>query len=181
MIGRAAAAAEEGARRLDGDRLDRLFRAEAPRIVRFFERRSIDADEARDLTHEVFVRVAGIETGTRLRNPAAYIQRVARNLLFDRSRRNAVPSSPVHVELAHADAVPTPPRQSEAIEYEETYAAYLRALAGLSARTREVFLLQRRDGYTYREIGVRLGISIGTVEYHMTRALLHLASALEIE
>ncbi len=41
----------------------------------------------------------------------------------------------------------------------------------LSPRTREIFLMQRLDGYKYREIAARLGISQGAVEKHMAKAM----------
>ena len=45
------------------------------------------------------------------------------------------------------------------------------ALLRLSPRTREIFLAHRLDGYTYSEIAHRTGLSVKTVEKHMTRAI----------
>lgn len=45
----------------------------------------------------------------------------------------------------------------------------------LSPRTREIFLMQRLDGYKYREIADRLEISQSAVEKHMAKAMTFLA------
>lgn len=45
------------------------------------------------------------------------------------------------------------------------------ALDRLSARSREIFLLSRRDQLSYKEIADRLGISVKAVEKHMSRSL----------
>lgn len=46
-----------------------------------------------------------------------------------------------------------------------------RAVLDLSPRVREVFQLRWHEGLKYRQIATRLGISIKTVEMHMTTAL----------
>jgi RNA polymerase sigma factor (sigma-70 family) len=45
------------------------------------------------------------------------------------------------------------------------------ALARLPPRTRAVFVLQRRDGFTLDEIGARLGISRSAVKKHLAKAV----------
>ena len=41
----------------------------------------------------------------------------------------------------------------------------------LSARTREIFLLHRLEGFTYDEIAQRMRMSVRTVEKHIARAV----------
>jgi RNA polymerase sigma-70 factor (ECF subfamily) len=54
-----------------------------------------------------------------------------------------------------------------------------RSLRRLPDRTREIFLLNRREGMKYREIADRLSISVKTVEAHMGRALKDLRESLK--
>ena len=58
-------------------------------------------------------------------------------------------------------------------------AAYDAALASLPLRTRQIFIMNRADEKTYHEIRRELGISIGTVEYHMMKALTCIRQAID--
>lgn len=49
----------------------------------------------------------------------------------------------------------------------------------LTPRTRQVFSLQRIEGLTYTEIAQALGITMGTVEKHVTTALRFLMQRLD--
>ncbi|WP_230280420.1 RNA polymerase sigma factor [Croceicoccus sp. Ery15] len=60
-----------------------LYAAEAPRLHRFFRRRTACPDEAQDLVQETFTRVIGHDVPTTLRNPSGYLTRIAQNLLRD--------------------------------------------------------------------------------------------------
>lgn len=152
------------------DGIGDLFEAEAPRLHRYFRQKTGDSDAAADLVQDSFLKmVAAPRTG--LANPAAYLQRIARNLLADRFRKGQRQGRRDHISLDECD-VAVPPVQEELYRYEQ-------AVAGLSEKTRVVFLLQRVEGLTYEQISRKLGISISTVEYHMMRALAHIDRVLE--
>ena len=55
--------------------------------------------------------------------------------------------------------------------YEELESIYNNAVNNLSPRCREIFLLSRRDNLSNKEIALKLGISIKTVEKNITKAL----------
>jgi RNA polymerase sigma-70 factor (ECF subfamily) len=69
------------------------------------------------------------------------------------------------------DAHRSPGRSDDAIAHHEALTAIRAAIAELPDRTREVFLLNRDAGLSYREVAMRLGITVKTVEFHMGRAL----------
>ncbi len=154
--------------------LDLLFRSEAPRLLRFFRGRTRNAEAASDMVQDAFVRLAGRSERGDLSNPAAYLQRIARNMLIDRKRRTA----PIELPIEEQDLT-VPPRQEEGLAARDLLRLYEEAVAGLSDKTRTVFLLQRVEGLTYEQIRTRLGISIATVEYHMMRAIAHIDRMLD--
>lgn len=159
--------------------LDQLFRNEAPRLTRFFHRRLHGADDAPDLVQEAFARLASFMARETLRHPAPYLQRIARNLLFERTRRRARDGVAAHLPLGEGPEPAMRAEQEDRIGASDVMRIYRRALDELPAKTRTVFLLHRVDELTYREIGEQLGISIPTVQYHVARSLAHIDAALE--
>jgi len=161
----------------DASRLDGLFRSEAPRLQRYFRQKTGDREVASDLVQDSFVRlVSAYNAG--LGNPAAYLQRIARNLVFDRYRREGRSSADVDLPLDYCD-VAIPPMQEDGLTARDLLRLYETAIKGLSDKTRTVFLLSRVEGLTYEAIRLRLGVSMGTVEYHMMRAIAHVDRVLE--
>ncbi|WP_369801432.1 RNA polymerase sigma factor [Novosphingobium sp. Fuku2-ISO-50] len=157
--------------------LDHAFRNEGPSLLRYLGRRA-GYDAAPDMLQEVFVRAAGSAQVGRLNNPAAFLRRVARNLLIDRSRRRGADDVIVFPldEEQHAASLP---EQEHHLEARDLMRLYEGAVDALPEKTRRVFLMHRVDELSYREIHERLGISIATVEYHMMKALAQIARAVD--
>ncbi len=154
--------------------IERLYETEAPRLLRYF-RGKTDRHAAPDLVQEAFARLAAIGRFADLANPAAYLQRIARNILADRAHSHI--RDTLHVELTEWDAAAAP-EQEQALHVEDLLRTFEEAISALPERTRTIFLLQRADGLTYRQISARLGVSLWAVEHHMKRALAHLDRAL---
>ena len=132
------------------------------------------------MVQETFARLACFMARRPLSNPAPYLRRIARNLLFDRSKRLEHRLEHRHVPLDPTTEPSIVPDQEHRIEAEEVMIAYRRALAELPRKTRDIFLLHRMDELTYRDISARLQISIPTVQYHVARALAHIDAALDL-
>lgn len=171
--------AEGGASCLSSADLAQLFRAEQPALSRAVRRRIGDAEEAADLVQDAFARLIQARPAAVLRAPKAYLQRIVSNLLRDRYKRAEHRFVVRDGGVLEPPLVTVPPEQSWAIEAKELMTAYAAAVAALTPRTREVFLLHRVEELRYREIAERLGITVATVEYHMARALAELDKALD--
>jgi RNA polymerase sigma-70 factor (ECF subfamily) len=139
--------------------------------------RSVGADAASDMVQDVFCRAAGSEQANDLRNPGGFLRRIARNLLVDRIRRQRRHGADLAFDEAR-DASCAPDQEHE-IEAADLMRVYERALDGLPARTRQIFLLHRVEERSYREIHEFLDISIAGVEYHMMKALASIAKAVD--
>jgi RNA polymerase sigma factor (sigma-70 family) len=158
--------------------LDRLYRAQAPRLRRFFSRRTSPQD-ANDLVNESFLRLANAPVAERggVEREEAYLQQIANNVLRNRARaafHRTTASLDPDDELPHPTADLT-----TLIETRDELARLEEVLQRLNPKTREIFLAHRIDGATYAEIAGRLGLSVKGVEWHMSKAiaLLHRAVA----
>lgn len=155
--------------------LDALYRAEEPKLHRFFRRRLRSGEDAHDMVQEAFTRFAGIAANAMPDRPAAYLQRIASNLLIDLGRR-----APLWAEAIETE-IPVRAEQEDAIAAADVMAIYRRTMDAMPERTRTVFLLHRVEELPYREIGARLGISIPAVQKHVAKALERIALALHVE
>ena len=166
---------EDGSKR----HVDLLYRDQAGALQRRLRAQVGSPEEASDIVQEAFSRLLGARSGQSLLNPGAFLNRIVRNLLIDRSRRHAV--RPPFVPLEFGTDVAVPADQGQALELDQMRQRYREIVDALPPRTREVFLLHRIDELGYREIAERLGISIRTVEWHIAQAIYRIGKGLDGE
>jgi RNA polymerase sigma factor (sigma-70 family) len=151
-------------------------------LMSFFLHRVRDRSQAEDLTQEVLLRVIRACEWDLIENAEGYIFKAAANLLNDhrrRAQRNPTLSSqPIEEALAeelHSELVED--RSPERVLLgEATLAEVLQALEELSELTRNVFILFRLENMKQKDIAALYGIGRSTVEKHVMRAVLHLAT-----
>jgi RNA polymerase sigma factor (sigma-70 family) len=147
---------------------DALVRRYREPLKRFFQRRLRDRAEAEDLAQEVLLRLARQHSLVRQTRPA-YIFLTARSVLLDRVRRDRVrEQGGLHENDDSALEVPSAERVYSA---QERVARVEKLLEALTPRAREVFMMHRIEGLAYTEIARALGITLSTVEKHMSAAL----------
>lgn len=146
-----------------------VYRAEYPRLLRRLTPR-IGPDEARDFAQEAFARLHHSGKLPVLDQPGAYLNRIARNLLIDRTRRQQRTGAIFH-PLDEGQDAPTRPEQEWRIEEKDLQRFYRRTVRAMPPKTRRVFVMHRIHRLTYKEIAAELGVCVETIEYHMARAL----------
>jgi RNA polymerase sigma-70 factor (ECF subfamily) len=169
----------------DAAAFDRLVHERSGEVYALLYRLTEDAEEARDLTQETFLRV--FQNIERFRGDAdlkTWIYRIAINQArnrwrwWRRRRREATVSidasfgereEPLSDSLR--DSQPDPEQETLARERETTLRT---ALHSLSRPFREVLILRDVEGLSYEEIAVALDMSLGTVKSRLSRGRLEL-------
>ena len=124
--------------------------------------------EAADLAQDTFLRLLGKHDAAPLREPRGYLATIARGLLIDRYRRQALEQAYLEALAQQAEPISIC-AETHAIII-ETLLAIDRLLDRLGARTRAIFLLAQIEELSYVDIGRRLGVSLPTVKKHLVRA-----------
>ena len=150
-----------------------LYRSTFPDLVRFLHRKVWDAERARDLAQEAFVRALRHEPN----RPRAWLFQVAANLARDEARM--VIRRKKHLVLLKADAearedgVQDP---GQDMAEREQWGRVREALDALSDKDREALLLWDA-GQSYTEIAKHTGLAVGAVGTTLARARRRLAEA----
>ncbi|NYD90051.1 RNA polymerase sigma factor [Sphingomonas melonis] len=154
--------------------------AELDGRLRRFVGRLAPREEPADIVQEAWVRaLPGLCRGHVL-DPAAYLFRVVRSVVIDRSARQRraaqllVDGGDRLEEVADCTASP----ETQALARDQI--ARIRALADtLPPRAREAFLMRRFEDLDQATIAQRMNISRGMVEKHLRLALAHIARHLD--
>jgi len=100
----------------DNHHLEALLRREMPRLLRYFRRWRNRQDGPSDLVQEVFARAYNLSGFHSTAKPEAYLQRIARDLLFERSRSDRRRAH-LHVRLERPNEASALATQEDAVAF----------------------------------------------------------------
>lgn len=144
-------------------------------LLRFLSRRISCAEAAQDIFQETFIRYAGYSDKSTVENPRAFIFRIAANLAVDHLRSRS------RQPLQELQNPPEDGDESEGLSLsvertvisQQQLEQLIAALAELSPKCREVFILLKLKHCSYAEVEQRLGISQTMIFKYLTQALSH--------
>lgn len=137
-----------------------------------------DLDEAEDIVQDCFVRLLeanrlesmeihssdkSLLTSPQLKS---FLYTSVRNACIDKLRRK----NPILQDVSPSDLQGTI-SDEQAVDSSSREALLWTAIEQLPERCREIFLMSKRDGLTYREIAEELELSEKTVEHQISKAL----------
>jgi RNA polymerase sigma-70 factor (ECF subfamily) len=161
------------------------------RIYNICYRFAGSADDAQDLTQEVFIKMYRTLTSYDVERGAfmTWVTTITRNLLVDHFRKSLQDRLTDSIDVApseHEDAMPmsdriqdktpTPDARAQSRETRETVH---RALQKLSPELREAVILRDLQDMDYREIATVLRVPEGTVKSRINRGRAELARLLQ--
>lgn len=142
--------------------------------------RSLSSADIDDLIQEAYARL-WLADFDRIEDGRRYFYSVVRNLLLEQARRaRIVPMERMgEIEsLRFASEEPGPDRHFSG---RQEVQRLQRAIATLPPQCRRAFELQRFSELSLREVAGELGVSIKTVEKHLSKALSRVIAALTAE
>lgn len=139
-------------------------------IKNFLYYKSGDGDLAEDITQDVFMKLWDKRDDVQQETVKSYLYTIANNMLLNKIRHDKVVLTFAEKQNKHQE------EQSPefALEEKEFKAELERVISAMPEKQREVFLMNRIEEMTYKEIADRLELSVKAVEKRMHGALSHI-------
>lgn len=166
------------------DPLVEVYLERRANLVRFFAARAGSMAVAEDLAQELYLKLAARPADTPAESPLALLYRIATNLALDRARgearaaaRDAAWRRTAHTEVGGEDVAGEPPAD-EAAASRQRLRQLVDAAAELPPQMQRAFRLHKLQGLSHAETARAMGISVKSVEKHVSAALRALAARL---
>ena len=150
------------------------FLANEKALRRYIARFCAEPQDVEDLAQETFLSGFAAEMRTEIREPKAFLFRIARNLVFSARRQKRRRPNQGLEELGGSDLLMDEDQMDAAawLDGRRKLALLAQAVAHLPPQCRKAFLLRRVDGLEYKQIANRMNISVSSVEKHVANGLL---------
>ena len=145
-------------------------------LFQFLSRRVRAAVDIEDLAQETYLRLLRARDLAEVRNPQAYLLRVASHVILE--WRDHQPQADSMVALEEDQLVDEYPPEFE-VEAGLSQRRLEQTLATVSPTMRAVLLLRLRDERSYKDIAQDLGITVRQVRRYLARGYDRLREALE--
>jgi RNA polymerase sigma-70 factor (ECF subfamily) len=156
------------------DSFTALYRREAGWLNRFFQARLRSAEDAPDLVQETMVRFLRASERTTIEASQHYLRRIAANVVRKHVARDSTKLSQNSIPFIEDMEAPIGTDPHRELEGREELDHWDAVLTRLPQKTREIFLLSRVDGWTYKEIAAQYRMTVWGVKKHMMKAIAHI-------
>ena len=178
-----SAVADVGAKR-PTDPLLEIYLERRANLIRFFAARVGSSAVAEDLAQELYVKLATRDLAVTAENPVALIYRIATNLMLDRARgeartaaREAAWRIVAHDNIGGED-VAGEASADEVAASRQRLRQLVDAVAELPPQMQRAFRLHKLEGRSHADTARVMGISVKSVEKHISAALKALTARL---
>ncbi len=154
--------------------VEQLYMAHSEELEKFLSARTHSKELVEVIMQEIYLKLMAIPDLAVIKNPSAYLNRLANNLFIDHYRQQQRLQQHFHEQpVDDCEFIEPSPSLPEQIHYEQLLAAYQQALSELPGYVQQIVRLYHIDGLTHLEIARKIGKSTSWVEKSITRALLH--------
>lgn len=156
--------------------IEQIFRDVAPKLRNFLYYRCGNLERADDLVQDAFAKLWEKCKSVVPEAAQSFLYTIGKNMMLNMIKKD-------NVRYEFASSYDGETLNNEHPEFEIEYNEYKikleKAITDLTEGQREVFLMNRIDKLTYREIAERLEVSQKAVEKRMSKALLKLKEILQ--
>ena len=129
-------------------------------------------DDAEDVAQEAYVRAFVAEKKTSIKKPRAFLFQVARNVALTRLARKTRQIEQCIDELSDPGPGLVDAATDQHVEALELLETYSEAVVALPPKCRDVFILRKVYDYKHKEIALKMGLSLSSVEKYVRRGIL---------
>lgn len=166
------------------DPLLEIYLERRANLLRFFAARCGSRAVAEDLAQELYVKIATRDPSVTAENPIALIYRIATNVMLDRARgearalaRDSAWRQVAHASVAGEDIAEEAPADEVAAS-RQRLRQLVEAVGELPPQMQRAFRLHKLDGRSHADTARAMGISVKSVEKHISAALKSLTARL---
>ncbi len=149
-----------------------VFRSHRGRLYQFLRRRLANEDDARELAQETYLRLLRVTRNELIKDPQAYLYRVARNLVYEQNGKS-LPAESLAGERELEVLEDPQPSLEVATDRSRRLELIEQAVAELPPRLQSVVLLFCREGLSQSEIAARVGLSKSMVQKYLATGVAH--------
>jgi RNA polymerase sigma factor (sigma-70 family) len=147
-------------------------------LTRFLQQNWRNRSDIEDLCQDIYVRAYENARQGLPKSARAYVFTIARNLLIDRIRNAQIVPIETIADLESLTVASDQPSADQRVMARQELRRLQTALEELPPRCREAVILKKIEGLSIREIAQRMGISVKTVDRHLSEGACYLADFL---
>lgn len=154
--------------------LDALYRQYNSALRKFLGRRRLSRDEVADIVQETYCRIHQAGYVDRIRNPKAFLFRVANNVWLNERKLSRGGAEDGAVDMESIEITSDEPGPYRSLMSEQEFAIASAALDELAPNCRDAFVMNRFENMTFAQIALELGLSVSMIEKHVSHAISHM-------
>lgn len=159
--------------------IDALYRRYGRALSRFLASRRVGREEAADIVQEAYFRLQQSPHFEDLRNPRAFLFRVAGNVHLNAQKHRRAGVEDDRVDAATLEVEAADPGPYRTLAAEQELAVVRAAIDELPRKCRDAFIMNRFEGLTFVEIAAELELSVSMIEKHVSHAIVFLRARLD--
>lgn len=143
-------------------------------LMKFISRYFSDTYDIEDVVQETYLRAYEAEGKRKIDSPKSFLFKIAKNVALTKltKKSNQINKYIEEVSGSSVLALDTAPSTDLELIAKEKLGLYCEAVATLSEKCREVYLLRKVYGLSHKEIATRMSLSVSSAEKYLRQGIL---------